>query len=147
MALLRCAPRSRETELCGRLRPRPGDAFLVGEHDDLDPVAQAELGEDPCDVALHRRLAEVELARDLGVRQAARDEPEDVELALAERSSGRRRTPGRRRRRQKSSISRRVIAGASSDSPPATVADGGGELLARRVLEQEARSRRPSSRR
>src|SRR5690348_7170202 len=32
------------------------EAGLVGEHDDLHPVAQPELGQDPANVRLHRGL-------------------------------------------------------------------------------------------
>src|SRR5205809_1424800 len=59
------------------------DPRLVGEHHRLDAVAQAELAQDPGDVALDRRLAEEELPRDLRVGHAARDEAQDLELARA----------------------------------------------------------------
>src|SRR4051794_39420903 len=51
---------------------------LVGDDHGLDPVAHAELGEDPGDVRLHRRLRDDELLGDLGVRQAAGKETEHV---------------------------------------------------------------------
>src|SRR3954463_3029153 len=54
---------------------------LVGDDDGLDAVAQAELLEDPRDVRLDRRLAEEELPRDLGVRAAAGEQAQDVDLA------------------------------------------------------------------
>ena len=60
------------------------EAGLVGEHDGLDAVAQAELREQARDVGLDRRVADDELRRDLGVRQPARDELEDLELARGE---------------------------------------------------------------
>jgi hypothetical protein len=59
------------------------EAAFVGEHDALNAVAQSQLLEYVADVRLHGRLADVELGRDLGVRQSTRDESEDVELALA----------------------------------------------------------------
>jgi hypothetical protein len=46
--------------------PWGDDARLVGEHDRLDPVAEAELHEDAGDVSLHRRLAHDQLGGDLG---------------------------------------------------------------------------------
>ena len=57
---------------------------LVCEHDRLHAVTQVELLEDVRDVGLHRRLADVELAADLGVRLAAGDQPEHVHLALGQ---------------------------------------------------------------
>ena len=46
-------------------------SVLVGEHDDLDPVAQIELGQDTPDMTLHGGLGEDQLLGDLGVREAA----------------------------------------------------------------------------
>ncbi len=92
--------------------PGPNQPGLVREHDDLDAVAQAEFHENASDVALHGRFAEVELVRDLRVRETAGEEAQDFEFPLAEVGGG---------RLQKSSISRRVIGGARSDSPRATV--------------------------
>ena len=57
---------------------------LVGEHDRLHAVAQAELLEDVRDVRLDRRLADEELLPDLCVRQARGDEAEDLVLARGE---------------------------------------------------------------
>ncbi len=45
-------------------------AGLVGEHDDLGTVAEAELGQDRRDVGLHRRLGDEELGGDLGIAHA-----------------------------------------------------------------------------
>jgi hypothetical protein len=50
----------------------------------LHPVSQAELGEDVRDVRLDGGLADVELAADLRVGQAGRDQPEDLRFALGE---------------------------------------------------------------
>jgi len=54
---------------------------LVGEHDELHPVAQRELQQDVGDVRLDGGVADDELLRDLGVREAARDQSEDLLLA------------------------------------------------------------------
>ena len=59
-------------------------ARLVGEHDCLDSVAEAELLENVRDVRLDRRLADVEVFRNLPVREAAGDEAKDLSLALAQ---------------------------------------------------------------
>jgi hypothetical protein len=50
---------------------RLDQAALVGEHDGLDAIPHAELGEDPGDVRLHRRLAEKELVTEVGSEQAS----------------------------------------------------------------------------
>ena len=44
----------------------------------MGPVPEVELGEDPLDVRLDRRFLDDERGRDLGIREAARDELEDV---------------------------------------------------------------------
>src|SRR5689334_12886546 len=59
-------------------------AGLVGEHDGLHAVAQAELLEDVGDMRLDRRLADVELLGDLGVGQPAGDEAKNVSFASRE---------------------------------------------------------------
>jgi hypothetical protein len=48
---------------------------LVGDHDGLRTIPQAELGEHAGDVGLDRVLAEHELAGDLGVGAATAEEP------------------------------------------------------------------------
>ena len=58
--------------------------MLVGEHDDLDAVAEAELGEDPGDVGLHGRLADEECRGDLGVGVAGGDTDQHLALALGQ---------------------------------------------------------------
>jgi hypothetical protein len=50
----------------------------------LDAVAQAELGQDPANVDLHRALGQEQAGRDLAVGQASRDAGEDVLLAVGE---------------------------------------------------------------
>ena len=62
-------------------RPRADEPGLVGGDDRLGPVAQAQLAEDAGDVRLDRVLAHDQLAGDLRVRQAARDQPQDLDLA------------------------------------------------------------------
>ena len=64
------------------------DAGFVGEDDGLYPVAEVEFGEDAGDVAFHGGVAEVEVGCDLGIGEAAGEEPEDVEFALAEVRDG-----------------------------------------------------------
>ena len=79
--------RARETaEARGLTRSahRVDESVLVGEHDGLDPVAQAELGEEPGHVGLDRVDAHEELAGDLGVRQAPGDQDQHLGLALGE---------------------------------------------------------------
>jgi len=44
---------------------------FVGEHDGLDAVAQAELGQDPSDVNLHCAFGQEQAGRDLAVGHAA----------------------------------------------------------------------------
>jgi hypothetical protein len=56
----------------------------VRKHDCLDTVAQVELLEDVRDVCLDGRIADVELLRDLRIRETAGDQAEDLELALRE---------------------------------------------------------------
>jgi len=50
----------------------------------LDAVANVELGVDVREVGLDGRLAEEQRFADLAVREAARDELEDLELACGE---------------------------------------------------------------
>ena len=57
------------------------DPGLVGQDDRLDAVAQAELHQHAGDVGLDGGLGDDQLRGDLGVRQAAGDELEDLELA------------------------------------------------------------------
>ena len=66
--------------LAGYLSVLARTVRLVGEHDRLDPVAEAELLEDVRDVHLHGRFADVDLLADLCVGQAGRDEPQDFVL-------------------------------------------------------------------
>ncbi len=65
-------------------RPGTRDSGFVSEDDDLHAVADTELREDASDVTLHRGLTEVELFRKLAIREAARDESNDAELALGQ---------------------------------------------------------------
>ena len=60
------------------------EASLIGEDHRLDPVAQAELGQDPADVGLDRAFAEIEPGGDAPVGQAARDEPEHLALPFGQ---------------------------------------------------------------
>jgi hypothetical protein len=54
---------------------------LVGEDDRLDAISEPELLEDVRDVGLDGRLADVQVLRDLSVRQTAGHQPEDLALA------------------------------------------------------------------
>ena len=72
------------------LRPEAGrganaaaldDPTFICEDDNLDAVAEPELGEDAGDVGLYGSVAHEQGRRDLGVRQAACHELEDFELA------------------------------------------------------------------
>jgi hypothetical protein len=53
-------------------------AGLVGEDGGLDAVGEAKTAEDAIDSALHGRLGDVEVFRDLRVGQALADEDEDL---------------------------------------------------------------------
>ena len=66
-----------------RLRRRDQPA-LVGEHDRLYAVAQAELHQDPGDVGLHGVLGDEQRLGDLGVGQAARDLPQHLGLTFGQ---------------------------------------------------------------
>ena len=57
---------------------------LVRQDDRLDPVAQLELGEDPADVGLHRRLRDVHPGGDLGVGEPLRHQQQHLPLPLGE---------------------------------------------------------------
>ena len=59
---------------------RGGEPGLVGEHDGLHPVPQAEFAEDPGHVGLDGRLAEGQLRREFGVAQAAGQQPQHLEF-------------------------------------------------------------------
>jgi hypothetical protein len=60
------------------------ESRLVGEHHRLHAVAKVELLQDVRDVGLHGRVADVELLSDLGVRESACDQAEDVSFPLGE---------------------------------------------------------------
>src|SRR5512132_2411357 len=59
-------------------------AGLVGEDDQLGPVACPELDHGPADVGLGRGRADDQLGRDLVVGQAGRDQAHDLALAVGE---------------------------------------------------------------
>jgi hypothetical protein len=99
--VVRCEPREPRAPNrgCGRCSRAVGllglagahDASLVGEHDRLDPVSHAELGEYSGHVGLDGGLADDEMIGDFTVGQAAGDEAEDLELAGAQLGQFRRR--------------------------------------------------------
>ena len=110
---------------------------LVGQHDRLDAVAEPELHEHAGDVGLDRRLGDDQLGGDLGVREAAGDELEDLELAGGELvEAGRGRAGGRAGARElldQPAGDRRREQGVAAGHD----ADAVRELLGRDVLEQE----------
>src|SRR6185312_7976044 len=67
-----------------RLRVGCEEVGLVGEHDRLDAVTQAQLLEDVRDVRLDRGVADVELLADLRVGQAARDQAQHVQFTIGQ---------------------------------------------------------------
>jgi hypothetical protein len=98
--LLACVSAARSSTAAvyaaARTAPRTDEPRLVGEDDRLHPVAELELRQQPRHVFLHGGLAEDRGGGDLGVRQALRDQPEHVPLALGEHLHLRRRGPGLR---------------------------------------------------
>ena len=92
---------------------------LVGEHHCLDPVAQAELLQDVCDVRLYGRLADVELRPISALDRPVGDQPQDLESSLRQFAEFFRR--GRALMRVNCLITRLVTAGDSSAFPAATV--------------------------
>src|ERR1039457_3384091 len=67
-------------------RERPGgyQPGFIGEHNRLDAVTQAQLGEYPADMDLHGALGQLQSGRDLAVGHARGDAGEDVLLAAGE---------------------------------------------------------------
>src|SRR5712692_10921507 len=65
-------------------RSRLIHSCLVGEDDDLDAIAEPELHQDPLDVGLDRRFLDDERGGDLAVREATRDQFEDLPFARGE---------------------------------------------------------------
>ena len=57
---------------------------FVGEHDGLDPVAQAELGQHPADMNLHCALGQEQAGRNLAVGHARGYTGEDRLLAAGQ---------------------------------------------------------------
>jgi cation diffusion facilitator CzcD-associated flavoprotein CzcO len=93
---------------------------LVGHHDGLRAVAQAELGQHPADVGLDGLLPHHEPGRDLRVRQTLGDQPQHLGLAGRQRLDPRVRIAPAPAHRANSATRRRVTVGASSASPAAT---------------------------
>lgn len=71
------------------------DAGLVGEDHGLYAVPDLELGQDPGDVGLDRRLSDDDLRGDLGVGAAADQQPEHCAFSLGELGQPRRRRAAR----------------------------------------------------
>jgi HAD superfamily hydrolase (TIGR01509 family) len=72
---------SLDEPLTGRRGGASGYSVLVGVADGLCTVTCAGLGEDVVDVGLDGRVADDERGGDFGVRQAGRDQPEDLSFA------------------------------------------------------------------
>ena len=66
------------------LRGQLGDAQPYGFASGFGTAGDTQLGEDRSQVGFHRALAEHELFGDAGVVQPLRQQPEDLQLALAE---------------------------------------------------------------
>ena len=77
---------------------RSDDAGLVGQDDCLGSVAETELVQQVRNVGLDGVLAQEEHLRDLGVRVAAAEMPQDLPLARRELVEALRSTPGARPR-------------------------------------------------
>ena len=90
------------------------------------------------DVGLDGVLADDELGGDLGVRAAAREQAQHLDLAGRERRRAQAAAPTARPRLAKRSISRRVTAGAKSEPPSATT-----RIAARSCASGASLSRKP----
>jgi len=60
--------------------------ILVGEHHQLEPIIDAELGEDRRKVVTHSCLADHQAFGDAFVAQPFADQPDDLALAVGQRS-------------------------------------------------------------
>src|SRR6185312_2423080 len=112
---------------------RSHDAVVVGEDHRLHAVAEAELREYAGDVRLDRRRLDHERVRDLGVREAAPEQPYHVMLARRERGQ----LPWLRRR---ADMLLDEPPGAGRGEQCVTLMDGANgrdQLTRRRRLEQE----------
>lgn len=76
--------------------PGEDEAGLVGQHDCLDTVAEAEFGQHAADVRLDGGLAEVELGGDLGIGEAPGEAEQYVALPVGEVTEHVRRRGGSR---------------------------------------------------
>src|SRR4051812_31163250 len=133
-------PPSGAGTVAGAQQPR-----LVREGDNLHPVSQVELGEDAGHVALHRRRAEEEPGGDLRVAQPAGDHVQDLQLPCAQPL--RRLAQGVPPWRHVAELVDQPVGDGRGEQGVAHVhgPDRGGELLARRVLQEEAAGSRAQS--
>src|SRR5713226_9162780 len=110
---------------------------LVGEDHRLHAVAEPQLVEDMGDVGLDRGFADLQLASDLRVRQASRQEADDLLLAVRERievgSTGADRRPMFGEFLDQALRDRWSEQGLAAGGYP----DAANELLGRDVLEKE----------
>gem|GEM_PF-4376545 len=58
------------------------ESALVGQHNELGPVTQLQLVQDPVEVGLDRRLGQDEVLGDLGVAHGASDQRDDLLLPV-----------------------------------------------------------------
>ena len=58
------------------------ESALVGQHNELGPVTQLQLAQDPVEVGLDRRLGQDEVLGDLGVAHGASDQRDDLLLPI-----------------------------------------------------------------
>jgi hypothetical protein len=122
------------TAISGRWAAPLDQGVFVGRDDGVRATAHPELGEEPVDVRLDGRLADVQLGSDVAVGPSSADKLEDLDLAFGQRSQRLRVVAGTGRRNQ-SSTSRRVISGASRGWPLVDEAHGTHELEAARLTE------------
>ena len=154
-----CRSRTTSSDVCRRTEPdgtysrrAPSairgrdEAGLVGEHDELGPVAGAELDHRPAHVGARRRRADEQLLGDLVVAQPAGDQRDDLALAVGQHARARRRRPvrcsGRARTRRSAGGSR---SGDSSASPPPRHRTARSSSVGLGVLQRGTRSRRRGS--
>ena len=124
--------RDHETAAASGRAARLDQAGLVGEDHRLDPVAQAELGQDPADMRLHGGLGDEQPAGDLGVGQAAGDEG-STSRSRAVKQAGPRGRPSRPGTAGEPVDQPAGRAGATTASPECTA----------RMLDQQSAGGRP----
>src|SRR5256885_3164970 len=119
---------------------------LVGGDDQLGPVPQAELGQDPADMGLGGRRAHHQPAGDLGVGQSLRDQYEHLAFPPGELARQPRVRPAHGRPGYE--VGHQVTGGRRGEQrlPGGHDPDRREQLFRRRVLEQEAACHRSQRR-